>query len=95
MRIVATALAIVALTALPGHANTSSPSAAPEQVKPVTDAEELNEDHAASAPSAEPMPAENKKPTEQAAIQAGAASEPKGDQSGTGSHEGDAFTAES
>lgn len=95
MRILATALAIVALTALPGHANTSSPSAAPEQIKPVTDEAQSSEDHAASAPSAEPATAGTKKPTEQAAVQAGAASEPKGDQSATGSHEGGAFTAES
>ncbi|MCR6645828.1 MAG: hypothetical protein NVV62_15565 [Terricaulis sp.] len=86
---------MLALTALPGQADTSTPSAASEQVKPVTDAEELTEDHAASAPSAEPVPAENKKPTEQAAIQAGAGTEPKPGQAALSSDEGDMFLAES
>lgn len=95
MRILATALAIVALTVLPGHADTSSPSAAPEQIKPVTHAAQLSEDHAASPASAEPAPADTKMPTEQTAIQTGASGEPKPDRAAPSSDEHGAIRAES
>jgi hypothetical protein len=95
MRILATALAVTALTILPVHAGTSTPSAAPKQTKP-EGAVQLSESQAASRPSAEPTAADTKKPTEQTATQTDAIAEPKPDQSAqTISSEHDASPADS
>jgi hypothetical protein len=80
MRILVTALTAVALAVLLGHAAASTPSAALEDAKPETDAGQLMEGHAASAPSGEPALANTTKPTEQTAAQSGVSAEPKPDQ---------------
>lgn len=96
MRILAAALAVAALTGLPLQAGASTPSAAPEQTKPETDAVHLKEAQTPSTPSAEPAVADTKKPTEQTATQTGTAAETKPDQSAqTNSTEHDASLAES
>jgi len=96
MRILATALAVMALTILPVQAGTSTPSTASEQTKPETGAVQLSESQAASTPSAEPTAADTKKPTEQTATQTDATAEPKPDQSAqANATEHDASPAES
>lgn len=96
MRIIATALAAVALTVLPVQAGASTPSAASEQTKPDTDVVQWSEGQTASTPSAEPTAADTKKPTEQTTTQTGTAAETKPDQSTqTNTAEHDASLAES
>jgi hypothetical protein len=96
MRILATALAVMALTVLPVQAGASTPNTAPEQTKPEAGAVQLSESQAVSTPSAEPTAADTKKPTEQTATQTDATAEPKPDQSAqTISSEHDASPAAS
>ena len=77
MRMLATAAAAAALTLLPAQAASSTPSAAPEQTKPHTEAGQLNGGELASMPSAEAAAAKKKKPTQQTATQSGVSAEPK------------------
>lgn len=90
MRIIATALAAVALAVLPVQAGASTPSAPSEQTK------QLSEGQTASTPIAEPTAADTKKPTEQTTTQTGTAAETKPDQSAqTNTAEHDASLAAS
>jgi hypothetical protein len=96
MRTIMTALAASALIVLPFDAGATTPSAAPEQTKPETQAAEATDAQASPTASAEPTAASTKKPVEQSAAEIGARAEPKPDQSAQAeANEGDVPPAES